>query len=93
MALIILLELVEPADARVLQATGESPDQLAVRRVHAAVADPDVPGDPGSDTLCGADTSAMITERWSAGRPGQRWPPRWRGWICSDCDAVLRSAP
>jgi len=92
MAIIVLLELMEPADARVVQASGEPVEPSAVRQVHAAPSDPDVPGDPGPTTACRRDTGAMLVEHWQPGGPGSRWfPPRWNGWICPTCDAAVRS--
>ncbi|MEV7930776.1 hypothetical protein [Kitasatospora sp. NPDC088264] len=46
----VLLELVEPLDARILGVGGDPVDVLSVRRVHAALSDPDAPGGPGPST-------------------------------------------
>lgn len=93
MAVIVLLELLEPADAHVIQVSGEPVDPLAVRQVHAAPSDPDVPGDPGPTAACGRDTGAMLVEHWQPAGPGGRWyPPGWTGRICPTCDAAVRSA-
>ncbi|MFD8316298.1 MULTISPECIES: hypothetical protein [Kitasatospora] len=93
MALIVLLELMEPADARVVLASGEPVESSAVRQVHAAPSDPDVPGDPGSTTACGRETSGLIVEHWTPSGPGGRWwPPRWAGRICPDCAKAVRAA-
>jgi hypothetical protein len=91
MALIVLLELAEPADARMIQLSGEPAERSAVRQVHAAASDPDVPGDPGPTTACGRDTAAMLVEHWQPDGPGGHWwPPRWAGWICPACDSAAR---
>ncbi|MER5641080.1 hypothetical protein ABT095_29525 [Kitasatospora sp. NPDC002227] len=92
MPLVILLELTESTDTVLLQAVGEEPEPAAVHRVHAASADPDAPADPTGTTLCGEDTAAMLTTGWQPTAPGERWPPRWRGWICPTCDTALRNA-
>ncbi|WP_371503078.1 hypothetical protein OG871_37930 [Kitasatospora sp. NBC_00374] len=93
MAVIVLLELLEPLDARVISVGEEPVDELAVRLVHAAPSDPDVPGDPGPLTACGLDTTGMLTEHWRPAGPGAGWyPPRWEGHICEQCAAAVRSA-
>lgn len=60
--------------------------------VHAAPADPDVPGDPGAKTFCGMSTEGMERHPYSPSRPGQSWYPagvsRFR---CPTCDRALRS--
>ncbi|MFI8459140.1 hypothetical protein [Kitasatospora sp. NPDC085464] len=89
---IVLLELTEPADARTITASGEPVELSAVRQVHAAPSDPDVPGDPGPTTLCGRDSGAMLVEHWQPPGPGSRWyPPRWAGRVCPICDGAVRS--
>ncbi|GAB2717520.1 hypothetical protein [Kitasatospora kifunensis] len=97
MAVIVVLELIEPTDARMIAASGEPAEPTAVRRVHAAPSDPDVPGDPGPTTVCGRETSVMLKEHWEPSGPGQRWwPPRWAGWIvngiCQTCEKGVRAA-
>ncbi|GAA2974234.1 MULTISPECIES: hypothetical protein [unclassified Kitasatospora] len=92
MGIVVLLELVEPLDARILGVGGDPVDVLSVRRVHAALSDPDAPDGPGPSTACGMDTGAMVVERWSPERPGQGWhPPRWAGYVCLTCDAAVRA--
>ncbi len=92
MGLVVLLELMEPLDARILRVGDDPVDALAVRWVHAAPSDPDVSGDPGPLTACGMDTAVMVVDRWQPDRPGQRWfPPRWTGHICLTCDAAARA--
>ncbi|GAA2274388.1 hypothetical protein GCM10010430_70510 [Kitasatospora cystarginea] len=54
-AVIALLELMKPADARVIQASEEPVEPMAVRQVHAAPSDPDVPGAPGPTTVWAND--------------------------------------
>ncbi|WP_344469612.1 hypothetical protein [Kitasatospora kazusensis] len=86
------MELVEPQAARGLMVGEEPVDVLAVRWVHAALSDPDVPDDPGPLTLCGMHTAAMVPDRWQPDRLGRRWfPPRWAGHICLACDTAVRA--
>jgi hypothetical protein len=60
--------------------------------VHAAPADPDVPGDPAERTFCGKSTAGMERTHHSPSRPGQSWCPaglaRFR---CDACDTALHS--
>ncbi|MFI6448296.1 hypothetical protein [Kitasatospora sp. NPDC050543] len=92
MGVIVVLELREPLDAQIIRVGEEPVDQLSVRLVHAAAADPDIPADPGPVTACGLDTASMIVEPWQPPGPGVRWyPPRWSGLICTACDGAMRS--
>ncbi|WBP92218.1 hypothetical protein [Kitasatospora cathayae] len=90
MPVIVLLELMERTDAHIIQASEEPVEASAVRQVHAAPSDPDVPGDPGPTTACGRDTAAMLVEHWQS--TGRWYPPRWAGWICPTCDTAVRSS-
>ncbi|MFE0515683.1 hypothetical protein [Streptomyces sp. NPDC058964] len=62
-----------------------------VRRVHAAPAAPGMPAEAGPRTLCGKDTFAMETARWTpSGHPGAPWyPTEHASVVCPDCDAVI----
>ncbi|MFG2457030.1 hypothetical protein ACGFWE_08170 [Streptomyces sp. NPDC048523] len=60
--------------------------------VHAAPADPSVPGDPGDTTLCGKPTRDMEKLSYTPSGPGAPWFPRnKRQWMCRACDEALRS--
>ncbi|MFJ2866935.1 hypothetical protein [Kitasatospora sp. NPDC087314] len=67
MGIVVLLELIEPLDARILGVGGDLVDALSVRRAHTTSSDPDAPGGPGALTLCEMDAAAMVVDR-STGR-------------------------
>lgn len=93
MALVVLLELREPADALVAQATGAPPQRFGVRLVHAAAPDRDRPGAPGPVTVCGRDTALMLVDPWKPAGPRWRWwPPQWAGRLCPPCDRGARGS-
>ncbi|WP_441248246.1 hypothetical protein [Kitasatospora sp. McL0602] len=92
MPMVILLELTEPADARLYQVSGEDPEPAGVHLAHAAASDPDTPGDPADTTLRGTATARMLPTHWQPTAPGERWPQRWRPWACRSCDTSLRTA-
>lgn len=61
--------------------------------VHAAPADPSVPGDPADTTLCSKPTRGMEKLPYTPAGPGAPWYPRnKRQWVCRDCDEALHSA-
>ncbi|MEV7776546.1 hypothetical protein [Kitasatospora sp. NPDC086791] len=61
--------------------------------IHAAPADPSIPGDPTDQTFCGKDTGGMEKMPYSASRPGASWyPQNLSQWVCPRCAAALRSA-
>ncbi|WP_369392275.1 hypothetical protein AB5J72_35380 [Streptomyces sp. CG1] len=62
-----------------------------VRKVHAAPAAPGSRATAGPRTLCGKDTFAMETARWTPSEdPGAPWyPVEYASVVCPDCDAVL----
>lgn len=63
-----------------------------IRAVHAAQADPAVPGDPADTTFCGRPTSGMEKLSYSPSGPGASWcPPNKKQWKCTECDTALRS--
>jgi hypothetical protein len=68
-------------------------DALAyIRAIHAAPADPAVPGDPANTTLCGRPTFGMEKLSYSPSGPGAPWcPPNKTQWKCTACDTELRS--
>ncbi len=93
MSIVVVLELDESLAAHAVGSGEQLDDVGGVRQVHAAPSDPDVLNDPGPTTLCGLDTTGMLTEPWSPDRPGSRWyPPRWAGHICLTCDAAVRAS-
>lgn len=60
--------------------------------VHAAPADPDIPGDPGERTFCGKPTTQMEPHSYSPPGPGAPWyPSNLSGFRCATCNAALRS--
>lgn len=60
--------------------------------VHAAPADPDVPGDPDDRTFCGRPTLGMEPVPYEPAGPGAPWlPPNLRRRECPDCAAALRT--
>ncbi|MFD8621709.1 hypothetical protein [Streptomyces sp. NPDC059513] len=64
-----------------------------IEAVHAAPADPAVPGDPADTTFCGEPTQGMDKLSYQPNGPGAPWyPPNKREWMCPDCDEALRSA-
>ncbi|MEU5366559.1 hypothetical protein ABZ354_24320 [Streptomyces sp. NPDC005925] len=63
-----------------------------IEAVHAAPADPDVPGDPGDRTFCGKPTLDMERVDYQPAGPGAPWlPPDMSRWACRDCAAALRA--
>ncbi|WP_406390181.1 hypothetical protein OG806_49600 [Streptomyces sp. NBC_00882] len=61
-------------------------------KVHAAPADPAVPGDSGDTTLCGKPTQGMDPLSYTPSGPGAPWfPPNKRKWMCGDCNEALHS--
>ncbi|WP_435647974.1 hypothetical protein [Kitasatospora purpeofusca] len=69
----------------------EQPEDPVLLVVHAAGADPDVPGDPGPVTACGLDTAGMAVDPWRPVAPGSRWyPPDLRRRVCPRCDRTVR---
>uniref|UniRef100_UPI002F9166EB hypothetical protein n=1 Tax=Kitasatospora indigofera TaxID=67307 RepID=UPI002F9166EB len=92
MGVVVLLELVEPLDARIWRAGGDPVDVLSVRRVHAARPATDAPGIAGPLTFCALDTTAMVVDRWPSDGFGRGWyPPRLVGHICPVCDVAARA--
>lgn len=90
-----LIVLVEPELQRVARLGSGGEEYVeGVRAVHAAAADPSVPGHPGDHTLCGADTQLMQTVDYRPSAPESPWyPPKWHGSgrVCPICDAAVRS--
>ncbi|WP_228984245.1 hypothetical protein [Streptomyces sp. DH12] len=63
-----------------------------IEAVHAAPADPDVPGDPGDRTFCGLPTLGMERVEYTPRAPGAPWlPHNMRPWECRNCADALRS--
>src|SRR5690606_10416078 len=63
-----------------------------IAAVHAAPADPDVPGDPDDRTFCGRPTRGMEPLSYKPAGPGAPWLPKnMRGWECPDCAAALQA--
>jgi hypothetical protein len=64
-----------------------------LRAVHAALTDPDAPGDPAEQTLCGKATAAMEKHSYQPQGPGASWyPPNLTPWECKACSQVLRQS-
>jgi len=64
-----------------------------IGKVHAAPADPFIPGDPADRTFCGKDTFGMDKLAYRPSAPGASWyPPNKRRWVCRDCDTALRAS-
>ncbi|MFJ1975246.1 hypothetical protein ACIO93_42230 [Streptomyces sp. NPDC087903] len=64
-----------------------------IEAVHAAPADPSVPGDPTDTTLCGKPTRDIDKLSYTPASPGAPWcPPNKRQWMCRACDDALRFA-
>ncbi|GAA2154170.1 hypothetical protein GCM10009760_52790 [Kitasatospora kazusensis] len=76
MGLIAPLELVEPVDLRTILAGGEPAEPSAVRLVHAAPSDPDIPGDPGPATVCGGTPPRCWSTTGSRNAPAGTGGPR-----------------
>ncbi|GAA0680208.1 hypothetical protein GCM10010193_37340 [Kitasatospora atroaurantiaca] len=91
--MVSIVVLLEPELVRA-SALGDTTDYVeGVRAVHAAPADPSVPGNPDDLTFCGMDTGRMRRDPYQAPQPGATWyPPKWRGKVCSACDRVLRAS-
>ncbi|MGW6913134.1 hypothetical protein ACWGB8_04825 [Kitasatospora sp. NPDC054939] len=71
----------------------EHPVDPRLTTVHAAVADPDVPGAAGPVTACGLATRGMVTDPWRPVRPEDRWyPPELLERLCPLCDRAVRLA-
>ncbi|MEU3559719.1 hypothetical protein [Kitasatospora sp. NPDC006786] len=88
MGTIVVLFEMEPDEA--LGADGAEQQVLAV---HAAGADPEVPEDPLSRTLCGMDSGPMEHSRYRPARPGEPWyPAALVDRRCLDCERALRSS-
>jgi hypothetical protein len=63
-----------------------------IEAVHAAPADPDVPGDADDRTFCGKPTLDMERVNYQPAGPGAPWlPPNMSDWECRDCAAALRA--
>jgi hypothetical protein len=62
-----------------------------VRKVHVAPAAPGSRTAAGPRTLCGKDTFAMETARWTPSeQPGAPWyPEEYASLVCPDCAAVI----
>ncbi|MFC8408593.1 hypothetical protein ACFUG9_34270 [Streptomyces griseoincarnatus] len=88
MAIIVLQEL----DKQMPPDFGPGAAASFIAAVHAAPADPDVPGDPDDRTLCGRPTLGMEPVPYEPAGPGAPWlPPKLRRWECPDCAAALRT--
>ncbi|MFI9332987.1 hypothetical protein ACIGZJ_36310 [Kitasatospora sp. NPDC052868] len=94
MSLIVLLE---PRLQRVDHFGDSNVEQgyvEGVRAIHAAEADPSVPGDQSDHTLCGERTGRMQRSDYHPSSPGATWyPPRWHGsgLVCSRCDEIVHA--
>ncbi|MED7947653.1 MULTISPECIES: hypothetical protein [unclassified Streptomyces] len=90
-----LIVLLEPELQRVAPFGGAADEYVeGVRAVHAAGADPSVPGAPGGSTLCGADTRRMQAVDYRPAEPGSSWyPPKWHGSgkVCPHCDRAAHT--
>ncbi|MEY9874675.1 hypothetical protein ABH931_004175 [Streptacidiphilus sp. MAP12-33] len=91
-AILVVLEL-EPATEVVDAEVGETDIGARVRAVHAADADPDVPGKPSARARCGMSTDELEPEPYTPVGPGAPWyPPEYRTRRCLDCEAALSGA-
>ena len=91
MNIVVVLELDEPSNVRILNPDRTPADpQHPVRRAHA------VPiggsGVCGPLTLCGLDTDEMTLAPHRPADPGQPWwPPSWHA--CSLCQSARQNTP
>jgi hypothetical protein len=61
-----------------------------IKSVHAAPADPAVPGDPAEETFCGKPTSGMERLPYKPHSPGDHWYPHIMSrWVCPECEQAL----
>lgn len=88
-AIIVMMDMEGPGTAEVLSG-GVALIGAPPRQVHAAPADPDIPGDPGPRTFCGLDTGHLVQDDWHPQSPASPWfPPKWHNQVCKACHQAL----
>ncbi|MFI9253655.1 hypothetical protein [Streptomyces sp. NPDC053069] len=87
---IVVYEVDKPVTTR--SSTGSTTGaERRVRKVHVAPAAPGSRTTAGPRTLCGKDTFAMETARWTPSQePGAPWyPVEYASVVCPECAAVI----